>query len=243
MRRSIYRWVPLLVLAVGIILAGVALADDPDPNTPIKPDQYKLPIKLACVGDSITEGAGTTKGHATSWAGDLGRMLGKDWNAGNFGASGRTLLNNGDNPYQKTGPLKKSLEFQPDVVVIMLGTNDTKPQNWKHQDQFVADYKDLIDKYKNLPSHPRIFVCRPPLVVGKGNYGIREEEILLEIPMIDAIAKDEQAGVIDIHAATLDHGDQIPDRVHPNDKGSEFIAKAVYKALTGMEFDGEIPKP
>ena len=72
-----------------------------------------------------------------------------------------TLLNHGDKPYQKENAFKAALAYKPDVVVIMLGTNDTKPQNWKFKDQFAADYKDLIEQFAKLPSKPRIFICRP----------------------------------------------------------------------------------
>jgi lysophospholipase L1-like esterase len=225
------------VLALSTLTAYAAA----DPNAPIDPAKYDHIIKLACVGDSITEGVGTSHHKRTSWPAVLGLMLGEKWSVGNFGVSGRTLLNHGDLPYQTKDAFKKAQEFPPDVVVIMLGTNDTKPQNWKFKNEFIADYKDLIEKFQKLPTPPRIFICHPPLVVADGLGGINEPNILAEIPMIDQVASDEKTGIIDIHAATLNHPELFPDHVHPHDEGAVLIAKTIFKSLTCSDFIGPIP--
>ena len=188
--------------------------------------------KVACVGDSITHGSGTKEIKTDAYPAQLGRMLGDGWSVENFGVGGATLLNHGDKPYQKQGLFKKALEFDPNIVVIMLGTNDSKPQNWKYKDQFVADYKNLIDQFKELSSHPKIYVCLPPPVPGKGNYGINEAGVEEEMPMIQQIAKDENATIIDVYGALKGHDDLLPDRVHPNTAGAEIMAKTVQAALT-----------
>jgi lysophospholipase L1-like esterase len=225
----------LLIAAVASFsLCISAWGEATDPNTPIDPGAYDHPVKVACVGDSITEGVGTSKHGATSWPADLQKMLGDKWNVGNFGSSGRTLLNKGDYPYQTKGKLTRALAFQPDVVVIMLGTNDTKPWNWgPHKQEFAGDYKDLIEKFKDLPTHPRIFICHPPFVPEQGNYGINEQAILEELPIVDQVASDEKVGTIDIFGATKDHPEIFPDRVHPNDAGAAMLARAVCHGLTG----------
>jgi acyl-CoA thioesterase-1 len=187
---------------------------------------------VACVGDSITAGVGTKDTKTDSYPAQLGKLLGEKYEIGNFGVSGATLLNHGDRPYQKQGRFKNALEFKPDIVVIMLGTNDTKPQNWKLKDEFVADYKNLIDQFKELPTHPRIFVCLPPPVPGKGNYGINQAGIDEEIPMIKQIAQDEHAQVIDVYDALKDKPELLPDRVHPNTEGAGVLAATVNDALT-----------
>jgi alpha-L-fucosidase len=174
-------------------------------------------------------------------------LLGGKWEVRNFGVSGSTLLNHGDKPYQKEGAFKSALAYKPDVVVIMLGTNDTKPQNWKHKDEFAADYKDLIRQFAELPSKPRIFICRPVPVPGSGNYGINESGVKEEIPVVDKVAEETASGVIDMHAALADHPETLPDRVHPNSAGAAAMALAASKALTGKEsrasFAGSSPLP
>jgi len=190
--------------------------------------------KIACVGDSITQGVGAAAGMA--WPTQLGKMLGAKWEVGNFGVSGTTLLNNGDSPYQKQDAFKKAKEFTPDGVVIMLGTNDTKPQNWKNKESFEADYKDLIKQFADLPSKPKIYICYPPYIAKDGNFGINEPNTKDEIPMIDHIAKATKATVIDVHAALVGKDAMIPDKVHPNTEGATEIAKAVYHGLTGKAY-------
>ena len=210
-----------------------------DPNAPIRIDEYQSTIRVACVGDSITAGVGAAKGE--SYPIQLGKMLGERWQVRNFGVSGSTLLNHGDKPYQKQKAFQAALQYQPQVVVIMLGTNDTKPQNWKLKGEFTADYKDLLGRFARLPSKPRVFICRPVPVPGRGNFGINESGVREEAPMIDKIAREMQAGVIDMYGALKEHPEMLPDRVHPNTAGATLMAKSAYKALTGKEFQGSVP--
>lgn len=223
----------IISLFSATILATVALA------APVDTSKYSAPIRVACVGDSITAGVGATKGNA--YPAQLGRMLGEKWIVENFGVSGATLLNHGNHPYQKTGAFKKALASRPDVVIIKLGSNDTKPNNWKLKDEFVSDYKDLISQFAQLPSKPRIYVCYPAFVPGQGNYGINEAAVLEQINMINRLSWGEKLSLIDIHGALKDHPEMLPDRVHPNTDGATVMAKTVFQALTGKEFTGADP--
>lgn len=197
---------------------------------PIKP-AAAAPGRVACIGDSITAGAGTSNGHA--YPKQLQEMLGDHWNVGNFGVSGRTLLKKGDFPYWKETKYQDALKFAPNAVIIMLGTNDTKPQNWKFEAEFVADYTELVKSFQALPSKPRIYICRPCPVPEPGNYGINETNVLVEIGRIDALAKELKVGLIDMHKALADKPELLPDRVHPNDEGARRMAAAAFAALTG----------
>ena len=189
------------------------------------------PIKVACVGDSITQGAGAKSGQ--SYPSQLQALLGDGYKVGNFGVSGRTLLKKGDFPYWKEKKYQDALAMEPAIVVIMLGTNDTKPQNWKFEAEFDADYRELVKSFQSLKCKPKVFVCRPVPVPGKGNYGINEENIQKEIPRVDALAKELGCGVIDMHAALVKTPELLPDRVHPNTLGAGEMAKAAAKAIAG----------
>lgn len=200
------------------------------------------PLRVACVGDSITEGSGVTYREWEAYPSQLQRMLGNEaYKVGNFGVGGSTLLNSGDKPYQKQSSFQQALNFKPDIVVIQLGTNDTKPQNWAHKDQFAPDYKDLVAKFQALTPAPRIFLNLPPSIPNPGNYGINERALLEEIPLIKTVAGETQASVIDVHGAFLNHDDLFPDRVHPNTAGATVLAKAVFAGITHHEFVGEVP--
>lgn len=223
-----------ILLLAGMLATSLFAAD---PLPPIKPADFKEPIKVACVGDSITKGAGAGPGKA--YPSQLQALLGDKWKVGNFGVSGRTLLKNGDHPYWKEKAYQDALAMVPDVVIIMLGTNDTKPQNWKFESEFVADYTELVKSFQVLPSKPRVYVCRPCPVPEPGNFGINEKNLQEWIKRVDAIAKDMNLGVIDMHKALEDKPKLLPDRVHPNAEGAGEMAAAAFKELTGKR----APKP
>ena len=217
------------LLAFVIFLAGCQ-----SPNRPVDLSLYAAPVRVACVGDSINAGSGTKDRATQSYPAQLARMLGAQWKVGNFGRSGATLLAAGDKPYRKTEEYGKALAFQPDVVVIMLGTNDSKPFNWVHGADYERDYRALIHDFAALPSHPRIWICRPMPAWPPSGYNIVPETIALEIlPRVDRVARDNGTGLIDQSAALSAHHDLVPDHVHPNADGARILAATVCRALTG----------
>lgn len=219
-----------LAIAAALVFPILACAQHP---APVDVSKFTVPIRVSCVGDSITEGYGADGG---PWPVQLAQMLGASWDVKNFGVSGTTLMNSGDNPYQKQGAFESAKAFNPDVVVIMLGTNDTKPQNWKYfAKDFEADYRDVINQFKALPSTPRIFLCLPPYIAKGGNWGINDPDTLKEFPVIKKLGRFMKLGVIDVHASLKGKDDLIPDNVHPNREGQTEITKVVFKALTGKD--------
>ena len=188
------------------------------------------PQILACVGDSITQGVGAERGQ--SWPAQAQKTLGEKWQVHNFGLSGTTLMNSGNKPYQKSKQFKAALSSNPNVVVIMLGTNDTKPANWKNSAKdYEIDYLDLISDFQKLPSRPQIYLYLPPYIAKEGRWGINNEDTKAQVPMIKKIAKDIKCEVIDVYAALEGRDDLIPDTVHPNTGGAALIAKAVVASL------------
>jgi acyl-CoA thioesterase I len=216
-----------LMCSICLIPALVTAA----PPEAIDPAAYKEPVRVACIGDSITQGSGAA--NEKSYPSQLQDLLGATWKVGNFGVSGRTLLKKGDYPYWNEKAYQNALAFKPDVVIIMLGTNDTKSYNWLHEAEFVADYTELVKSFLALESKPRVYVCRPCPVPEPGNYGINETNVKEEILRIDKLAADMKLGVIDMHAALADKPQLLPDRVHPNTEGAGEMARAAFAALTG----------
>lgn len=215
-----------------------ATAAPPDIQ-PVNPQAYPHPVRVACVGDSITAGAGTDPG--MSYPSQLQALLGGQWEVKNFGVSGRTLLQKGDFPYWAEAAYRNAQAFKPDVVMIMLGTNDTKPQNWTHKEEFAADYKKLVKSFLDLDSKPRVIACRPVPVPEPGNYGINETNLKIEIQEIDALARELKIDVIDMHAPLESKPELLPDRVHPNTAGAGVMAATARQALTGKAAVGEAP--
>lgn len=202
-------------------------------NSFIKESDYAEPIRLACIGDSITYGYGIQDREKNSYPAQLAVMLGNHWDVRNFGVSGATLLKKGDRPYWNQDAFKKALEFNPNVVVIMLGTNDSKPINWKYKDEYVGNYIDLIRKFQALEAKPKIWICY--LVPAyPARWGITEKVMTEEImPRIDEVANKTGVPIIDLHTALSDKAQLFPDLIHPNAEGAKLMAEAIYHALTG----------
>jgi lysophospholipase L1-like esterase len=194
---------------------------------------------VACVGDSITYGAGISDRTNNSYPAQLQRMLQQydpAWEVRNFGVSGATLLRRGDKPYIQEGAYGSARACNPDIVVIKLGTNDSKPQNWQYKDDFVADYGNMIDVFRALPSRPQVWICKP-VPAFRVNFAIRPEVIRDEIlPLIDQIAAEKQVPVIDLYTALLDAGPLFPDAIHPNAEGAGLIAQTIAPVLLGVRF-------
>ena len=210
-----------------------------DRGKPIRVEDYTQTIRVACIGDSITYGYSIKNRIKDCYPAQLGRMLGQKWQVRNFGVSGATLLKKGDLPYWNQQAFKDALAYNPNVVIIKLGTNDTKPQNWKYKDQFFADYSDMIDCFAELPSKPRIWICKPVPAYGE-RWGISETIIKNEvIPLIDRIARSKHVAVIDLYGPLSGKPELFPDQIHPNAEGAYDIAKVIYAVLTGKTWTGK----
>jgi len=194
-------------------------------------------IKVACVGDSITFGSRVKDREQNSYPAQLGKMLGDTYEVKNFGKSGATMLDNGNKPYLKTPEFKASLEFNPDIVIIKLGTNDSKEVNWKHKGNFAASTNKLIAHYQELTSKngnkPRIILCKPVPVIESGNFGITEKITRKQVAeAIKIVALKQNLELIDLHIPLRDKPEWIPDKVHPNAKGASRIAQHIHRYLT-----------
>ena len=192
------------------------------------------PLKIACIGDSITEGSGLSNPAVESYPARLQRLLGTNCIVRNYGISGRTLLKKGDYPYWREAYFKQSHDWLPDLVLIKLGTNDSKPYNWKHGTNFVAEFEELVASYASLASAPRIIACTPCPVFGNGAFDIKPGTVATNIaPAIRDLAARLDLGLIDFHDRLAGHSAWFPDTVHPNSKGTAAMAAIVFDALTG----------
>lgn len=192
-------------------------------------------VRVACIGNSITFGAGIRNRSRDSYPSVLARMLGDSYWVKNFGVSARTMLNKGDHPYMNEPAYKNSLAFNPNIVVIKLGTNDSKSFNWKYKADFMKDAQTMIDAFKGLPSQPKIYLCYPSKAYLTGD-GINDDIISKEIiPMIKKLAKKNDLSVIDLHTAMDGMPELFPDRIHPNEKGAQVMAKAVYQSISTLK--------
>jgi len=192
-------------------------------------------IKVACVGNSITAGYGVKKGE--DYPAQLQQLLGTGYEVSNYGVSSRTLLSKGDYPYIKEKKYADALASNPDIVIIKLGTNDSKPQNWQYKNEFVADYIKLVKSFQQLPSKPRIFICYP-LPVFKEVTGFHPEWKISNdtvynkiIPMVKKVRRKTKVNLINLYKPFKDKPDLLYDGIHPSAKGDSLIAAEVFKAI------------
>ena len=215
----------LLAVLAAAVAAPACAADE-------SADRAKAdPVRVACVGDSITFGSGVEDREKNCYPAVLGRLLGAGYEVRNFGVSGATLQKRGDKPYWTEKAFTAVAEFRPDVVVVKLGTNDSKPQNWHGADLYEPDLVSLVTTFRNLPGKPQVFLATPAPVV-RENFGIRPAVVRDEIvPVVKEVAKRNDLPLVDLHAALSGHDDWFPDGVHPNAAGAKQIAETVAEAI------------
>lgn len=203
----------------------------------------KKVIKIACIGNSITYGVGTRNPAKDSYPAVLGQMLGDGYEVRNFGVSARTMLMKGDNPYMKEERYRQALDYNPDIVTIKLGTNDTKPQNWRYKSDFKKDMETMIRTLRALPSKPEIYLCYP-IPAYAVQWGINDSIIVHGVmPVINRLAAKYGLKVIDLHTPLTGMKECFADNVHPNEKAAVRIAQAIYRQLTGEEPPAHVSQP
>jgi lysophospholipase L1-like esterase len=188
-------------------------------------------IRVACVGDSITYGARILNREAKCYPTRLGVMLGTNYAVKNFGVNGATLLKHGDIPYWKTRAFKAAQDFKPEIAVINLGANDAAIYNWIYKYEFVKDYTELIRVFQSNGC-TTVWICYPAPTY-PGPYDFTDPIVVNEIiPMIDEIARQTGAKIIDLYRPLSGRPELFPDTVHPNAEGAGLMAAAVFTAIT-----------
>ena len=202
----------------------------------------RVPTHVACVGDSITAGYAASSTSA-SYPSVLQGLFGSSVQVKNFGHSGATLLSTGDLPYQQQSEYTSATTFVSNAgasavvdVVVMLGTNDTKPGNWTsgggtRATQFKTDCAALVDHFAQLPTHPLVFLALPPEIY-TNSFGIDAATLDNQIiPIIKQVAADKGVPIIDVNTPTKGHAELFSDGVHPTDQGYKLVAQIMHDGL------------
>lgn len=187
-------------------------------------------IKIACIGNSITEGSGLACQSKSAYPVILDSILGKNYEVLNCGQSAATVQKKGNLPYWNCNEFSNVFVYKPDIITIKLGTNDTKAQNW-NPERFALDYQSLIDTLKSMKSKPRIYLCIP-VPVYKTNWGITDSVLVNGvIPIINKIGETNKIKIIDLYNPLLGFPQYFPDGVHPNEEGEKKIAGLIAKEI------------
>ena len=189
--------------------------------------------KVACVGDSITWGFTILNPKKHGYPAVLQHLLGEEYEVRNFGYNDAAVRFDADTPYVKKRVYRDSLDWNPDTVILMLGTNDTKPWNW-NAEIFQRDYGRLVDSYLALPSHPRVVLVAPIRIFRVFNVpslilnpDVLEEEIR---PAIRKIAEQKGLELIDLQPL-FGNAHFCRDGIHPQRRGARMLAETIYTQI------------
>lgn len=189
-------------------------------------------IRIACIGNSITDGSGIDMSDLEGYPAQLQRQLGDGYLVRNFGVGARTMLNRGDHPYMLEQAWRDALDFRPDIAIIKLGTNDSKPFNWQHGKEFQHDMQQMVDSLKSRGT--KIYLCTP-IPAYKEQWGISDSTITSAIiPIIQNVAKKNGCQLIDLHSL-FNNGDQRQiqrDGIHPTRQGAAQMARHIADAIS-----------
>ena len=189
--------------------------------------------KIACIGDSITWGFTIVNRRKNTYPALLQKRLGPDYEVRNFGYNDASARFDADTPYVKKSVYQKSLDWNPDVVLLMLGTNDTEKHNWD-PDIFRRDYRKIVESYLELPSKPRVILITPirifqPLQLPVlGLYSDTMENGVR--PAIREIAAGLGLELIDLVDLFTDSRYMI-DGVHPQKEGARMLEEAIFSHI------------
>lgn len=219
-----------------------------------KSQDKQAPIKVACMGDSITEGVPGVS--SDSYPAQLQTLLGPSYLVQNFGRGWSSLM-----PpvagvpaevvgFDRTPQFQSAVFSHPDIIVLMLGTNDaiTAGSVWSdvRSQAFLGYYTAMIQGLKALYPSPRVILGIPPpcySAVGKSKGGNDQNAINFILPQLvrRVAAMNSLAPPIDVFGL---FASQCPDftkgdckwladgELHPNRDGYHQIASLVMKSIS-----------
>ena len=188
--------------------------------------------RVACIGDSVTKGYNLKKGQ--SYPEQLQSLLGSGFEVGNFGRNGATVLEKGHNPYLKSEELQAALAFNPDIIVVSLGLNDTDPRNWpNYKNDFIHDYIKLINLFKSRNRNVKVYICEmTPIFSGHPRFLSGTREWYKQVQSkIGEMAVRNMFTLVDNYSPLKHRIDLFEDYLHPSAEGARIIAEAVWHQM------------
>lgn len=199
------------------------------------------PVRVACLGDSITFGTRSADPATESYPAQLQQLLGPGYMVKNFGRGGATMWHGSTN--HAAQQLPAAVAFAPQVAVVMFGINDTRDAGvdyWHHFDEFDADATAVLDGLLAAPSKPRLLLCLPTggMAEMPGMTAERSAVLNERVPRLAAVreklkeiaARYAGRGVelVDMDAATTGRRELYDaDGVHFNANGYRHLAETL----------------
>jgi len=223
------------------------------------------PIRIACIGSSVTKGTGLGDPAKESYPTQLASFLAANGypavDMRNFGEGGAGILKRGCNPFWDLDQFADALVFDPDVLIIHLGTNDSREEFWNSEAallqakenmfesesfaveeantaivhgelEFEQDLDEFVEMFARMPANPDIFLCTPvPLFHSNG--WLKKEILSMEIaPRIRNVAARRGLRVVELLDSSLAQNHALfPDGVHPSRAGATEIATIIGQVL------------
>jgi lysophospholipase L1-like esterase len=198
-------------------------------------------VRVACLGDSITAGSGATPPARFSYPAQLGGLLGAGYDVRNFEVGSTTLLTEGDLPYRKTPRFSQALAFDPDVVLVLLGVNDTcaaPRNNWDLADSFLSDATGLLRDLKRPGRRVIVALPCPMFPHLPGLAAARTADLEARSPRLERVrgwwqeaARAEGVEVVDLGEVLSADPLLVLDGVHLTAAGYERMAKRFRDAV------------
>jgi lysophospholipase L1-like esterase len=170
---------------------------------------------------------------AYSYPSQLQGKLGKAYSVKNFGVSSTTANGKGNFPYIGQSAYQNALLSNPDIVIIMLGTNDAKAVNRTPAlaSIFKAEYASLIQSFVDLPTRPQVYIVTPVDSIARtGSYANHEYYLSTQIrPEIRELAAELGLPVIEFESKLKNaSANYISDGLHPSRYGYDIMSSAFY---------------
>ncbi len=219
----------LFIVAIEVLLIALSLTIVFSNNSATYSVNGNRFSRVACLGDSIT--------NMTGYPEELQTLLGNRSVVGNFGVSGATVNLNSNKPFYYDFTYRDARNFLPTIVIIMLGTNDARTDNYLKISNFTANYERMVNRTQRWNTTQQIFLVIPPPIFNNTldlNSTSYAEGI---IPRIKQVAIDLGLPIIDVYTPLVNHPEDFYDGVHPNSEGVRIIVDTIYQAITSNSKD------
>jgi alpha-L-fucosidase 2 len=213
----------LFIVAFAVVLIALSLTIVFSDNPATYSFNNNKLSRVACLGDSIT--------NMTGYPEKLQALLGNRSVVGNFGVNGATVNLWSNKPYYYDLTYRDARNFLPTTVIIMLGTNDARTDNYLKISNFTANYERMVNRTERWNSTQQIFLVIPPPIFNNTLDLNSTSYIEGVIPRIKQVASDFGLPIIDVYTPLVNHSEYFYDGVHPNDAGVQVIANTIYKAI------------
>lgn len=229
------------------------------------PEVGEEPIRIACIGSSITKGTGLCDPATESYPAQLAAFLFANSypavDVRNFGEGGAGVLRRCCNPYWDTDQYGDALAFDPHIVLILLGTNDSRERFWGNDEdtallhakedichsfaeeeeraaivhgelEFERDLQELVEIFGMMPAEGKIFLCTPAPLFNSSGW-LSQDLLRTEIvPRIRGVASKRGLRLVELFESSLaQRPDLFPDGLHPSADGARVIASLIGQVL------------